>query len=204
MSGKGKDFRPICDTWLLAPSKVHYWGAFPSGFLQRARCLLCRMDEALLHVCAGKVRDYPGYGFGPNDQTLDVNPALRPTYLQDARDPWPLYCGVYPWVAILVDPPYTELDASRYQQYVEVKREVRTGIMCEDHNPQMAAVFPRPAELLKRAWEVLAPGGKLGLLHQFHPKGPGTDARLVACVQVVQGTNQQPRCFTVWEKEFSP
>lgn len=28
MSGKGKDFRPICDSWLLAPSKVGYYGAW--------------------------------------------------------------------------------------------------------------------------------------------------------------------------------
>lgn len=194
MSGKGKDYRPLGDVWLLAPSKVHYWGAYPNGFLQRARCLLCRMNEPLLHVCSGKVRDYPGYGFGPNDKTMDINPLMCPDYCQDAREYWPhrengLGRSCY-WPAILIDPPYTPEDAEKYQQYVDTE-----GL-------SMKKVLPTAGELLKQAWKVLMPGGKVGILHQFHPKAPAADARLVACIQVVQGTNQQPRCYTVFEKEY--
>ncbi len=213
MSGKGKDYRPITDTWLLTPSKVGYYGAYSNGFLQRARCLLCRMGEPLLHVCSGRVTKYPGYGFGPTDKTLDINPALEPDFCQDARDPWPLMDGLVKvggnkiidilrdvemaWPAILMDPPYTIPDAGQYQQYV--KNAPEGSPPWADIN--MREILPSPAELLKRAWEVLRPGGKVGLLHQYHPKGPA-GSRLVACIQVVQGANQQPRCFTVWEKEW--
>ena len=183
MSGKGSSYRPICDSFLLAPSKVGYYGAYPNGFLQRARCLLCRMDESLLHVCAGKVRDYPGYGFGHLDKTLDVNPLLAPDYCQDARQPW----AVPPQVAILIDPPYTPADAAKYGQY-------SMGV-------DFTSILPTPGELLERAWEVLQPGGKVGLLHQFHPKLKKPDARLVAIIQVIQGAGQQPRALTIWEKE---
>ena len=201
MSGKGSDYRPITDTWLLAPSKVGYYGAYPNGFLQRARDLLCRMTEPLFHVCAGRARAYPGYGFGPLDKCLDINPAMEPDCCQDARDPWPTPpglarsdCAPPLWPAILIDPPYTPADAQRYNQYTDPF----------DLLPPMESVLPTPAQLLERAWEVLLPGGKVGILHQFHPRSPAADARLVACIQVVQGTNQQPRCFTVFEKEWKP
>jgi len=213
MSGKGKDYRPICDTWLLAPSKVGYYGAFSNGFLQRARCLLCRMGEPLLHVCSGKVTQYPGYGFGPVDKTLDINPALNPDFCQDATDPWPLVSGEpynptsrlidilhnmeSAWPAVLIDPPYTVADAARYQQYVQ---NAPPGSPPWE-NIDMAHRLPSPTKLLARAWEVVRPGGKVGLLHQYHPKGPA-GSRLVACIQVIQGAGQQPRCFTVWEKEW--
>jgi len=65
-----------------------------------------------------------------------------------------------------------------------------------------ASILPTPGELLNRAWEVLQPGGKVGLLHQFHPQLRKSDARLVAIIQVIQGTNARPRCFTVLEKEY--
>lgn len=199
MSGRGRDYRPIVDTWILAPSKVGYYGAYPSGFLQRARDLLVPIGMPILHVCSGKVQEYPGYGVGPYDKTLDLDPLLEPDFLQDARDPFPT--TDYPrhaasrgnpveprfcWPAILMDPPYTPEDADHYN----VGRNV----------------LPTPHELLFNAWEVLAPGGRVGLLHQVHPSVPknarGYDnARLVAIITVIQGCNQKVRCFTVFEKE---
>lgn len=186
MSGKGKDFRPITDTWFLAPSKVGYYGAYPNGFLQRARVLLCRITEPMLHVCSGMVHRYPGYGYGPFDKRMDLDLECDPDYLQDARDPYP-EPDEYPmenkWPAILQDPPYTKEDATHYN----------VG----------ADVLPTCKELLTRAWEVLRPGGRVGILHQLHPAGPSKDARLAACITVIQGQNQRARIFTVYEKEFS-
>ena len=44
-------YRPITDVWILARSKVPYYGAYPAGFLHRARTLL-GVDAvgAVLHV----------------------------------------------------------------------------------------------------------------------------------------------------------
>ena len=67
-------YRPICDTWILARSKVKYYGAYPAGFLERARSQLgVHINDPVLHVCSGKVKDYPyAGGFGPNDKTVDI------------------------------------------------------------------------------------------------------------------------------------
>jgi hypothetical protein len=195
MSGKGSDYRPLTDVMLLAPSKVKYYGGYPNGLLQRARCLLCRMDEPLLHVCSGRVRDYPGYGFGPFDRTLDINPALEPDFCQDAREKWPTPAGksgsLDGWPAILADPPYTEWDAMQYHQYWAQGKP----------KGELLSILPSPNELCNRAMEALRPGGKFGLLHYRHPKLP-KGARLVACISVIQGQNGQARCFTVIEKEY--
>jgi hypothetical protein len=82
-------FRPIADTWILARSKVNRYGAYPSGFLGRARALLgVGAQDEVLHVCGGRVRDYPFSGFGINDETLDLDPDVAPDFLHDARDPF--------------------------------------------------------------------------------------------------------------------
>ena len=70
------NYRPFTDVWILARSKVKYFGAYPAGFLQRARDLLllgAGSSRAVLHVCSGRVRDYPYQGFGPWDITMDLD-----------------------------------------------------------------------------------------------------------------------------------
>src|SRR3990167_3033320 len=116
-------YRPITDVWILARSKVPYYGSFPAGFLHRARALLgVGPMGSVLHICGGMVRKYPYKGFGPNDKTLDLDLACEPDYLQDCRDLLPLlrmqvtdseHIDV-PWDAVLIDRPYTEADAAHY------------------------------------------------------------------------------------------
>jgi hypothetical protein len=61
-------YRPICDSWILARSKMKYFGAYPSGFLERARALLgVTCGDSVLQVCSGRVRDYPYRGFEEHD-----------------------------------------------------------------------------------------------------------------------------------------
>ena len=85
------NYRPICDVWILARSKVRYYGAYPSGFVERGRALLgVTINDAVLHVCAGRVRDYPFRGVGPNDKTLDIDSIDDPDFIHDAREPLPL------------------------------------------------------------------------------------------------------------------
>src|SRR3954462_8336525 len=87
-------YRPITDFWILARPKVAYYGAYPNGFLERARALLgVTPFDPVLHVCGGKARDYPAKprGVGPSDRPLDLDAALRPDYLQAATDSLPRY-----------------------------------------------------------------------------------------------------------------
>jgi hypothetical protein len=104
-------FRPITDVWILARSKVKYFGAYPAGFLSRARDLLAVGNEdQVLHICGGKVRDYPFRGFGPNDVTMDLDRSLRPDIFADAANPlsYELAIAEHPLIqAVLADPPYT-------------------------------------------------------------------------------------------------
>lgn len=172
-------YRPITDMWLLARAKlkggVKYYGAYPGGFLERARVLIGAQNHPVLHVCAGQVRNYPyKRGFGPMDMTLDIDPQVKPDFLQDARDPWPV-----PWRHILMDPPYTALDAAMYAGG--------------------SAVFPGPRALLGRAADALELGGRVGLLHYVAPRPPAS-LKLIALVGVLVGFENRMRVFSVYER----
>lgn len=188
-------YRPITDTWILARPKVKGWyGAFPSGFLGRARALLgVGIDDPVLHVCAGKVRDYPFDGFGPNDKTLDLDPEAKPDFLMDAREIRPGYppapcrecsgnqsCGEF-WPAVLIDRPYTEEDAKHYSPLVHDK-------------------LPNLNDLLKRCLSIVPPGGKVGVLDYFLPRPPKT-AKFTALVSVYVGFGNRARAYAVFERE---
>ena len=183
-------YRPITDVWILARPKVPYYGAYPNGFLERARALLGVTPlDAVLHLCGGMARQYPAKprGFGPNDQTLDLDPALKPNFLQAATTPLPAGYRVpnnpltFEWGALIADPPYTEADAAKYA-------------------PGSKA-FPSANLILKNMLAVVRPGGRVGMLHYVLPQPPRDGVRFVACVGVIVGFNNRMRCFSVFERE---
>ena len=183
---------PLLDTWSLVRGKFRdgnpYYGAYPAGFLERARALLgVQIDWPVLHVCGGRSRDYiyPTRAFGPNDRTLDLNPELEPDYLQDARDPLPP-CPPEGWPAILADPPYSEADAEHYE-YARAER------------------YPAPCKLLRNCLDAVRPGGRVGFLHYVAPSPPtvkqcGYEVKLVALASVFVGYNNRIRLLSVYER----
>lgn len=174
-------YRPICDVWILARSKVPYYGAYPAGFLARARALIgCKLSDPVLHVCGGMVRKYPFKGFGRNDRTLDMDPKLKPNFKQDAREPLPKRSGRFMWAGILSDPPYTDDDADKYlpgKKYLPTARVI-----------------------LRNALKVVPVGGKVGILHYHAPRPDKTRAKFIACVAVVVGYENRVRLFSVYER----
>jgi len=186
-------YRPITDIWFLARAKLQggekYYGAYLGGFPERARALLgCKINEPVLHVCGGKAKLYPyKRGFGPNDKTLDLDPNVKPDFLQDARESWmntlplsPTGSGVRDWWAgVLIDPPYSEGDA--------------------EHYVPGADKYPKPNALIRNAFEVLPPGGRVGIIHYILPSPP-KDAIFVAAVGVLCGFNNRIRIYSVFEK----
>lgn len=185
-------YRPITDVWFLTraklKNKVKFYGAYLGGFPERARALLgCRWDEPVLHVCGGMAREYPYQrGFGCNDRTLDLDPECKPDFLQDAREPFPLYVPdsakadeTFLWSGILIDPPYSEQDATHYKPGPEK--------------------YPRPNVLVKNALDVLPPGGRVGLIHYILPSPPPGSV-FVAAVGVLCGYNNRIRVYSVFEK----
>jgi len=196
------NYRPITDLWILARAKLRpnpdgsknfYWGAYLGGFPERARALLgCNIHDAVLHVCGGKAKAYPyKRGFGPNDKTLDLDPATEPDYLQDAREffPWRPFTKTHAngsttggstfWKGILIDPPYSELDAAHYVPGADK--------------------YPKPNLLLKNAMDVLPPGGRCGIIHYILPSPP-KDVIFVAAVGILCGFNNRVRIYSVFEK----
>jgi hypothetical protein len=182
-------YRPICDVWILARPKVKYYGAYPNGFLERARALLGVTPlDPVLHVCGGRAREYPAKprGFGPNDRTLDLDAMLVPDYVQSATDELPLFTVygnpiAFDWPALIADPPYTEDDAAKYAPG--------------------APAFPSANKILRNMLAVVRPGGRVGMLHYVLPQPPRDGVRFVACVGVIVGFNNRMRCFSVFERE---
>lgn len=183
-------YRPVCDVWILARSKTKFYGAYPAGFLHRARALLgVGNNDAVLHVCGGKIRDYPYRGLGPNDATLDLDPECRPDFLQDAREPFPLGpkntfnlddgTPVLGWDAVLIDRPYTAEDAAHYAPGADV--------------------LPTANQLIKQGIAVVPVGGKVGMLDYMWPQPP-KNAVEVAVIGVGTGRNARARWFTVFER----
>lgn len=175
-------YRPICDTWILARSKVKYYGAYPAGFLSRARALLgVTIDQPVLHLCSGKVREYPFKGVGPKDWTADLDPAVQPDWIWDIRKPLDIACPpAFRCDAILSDPPYTEADA--------------------DHYNVGRSVLPSGADIMARGLELLLPGQRLGILHYQWFK-PAAGFRNIAVITVLVGFNNRARLYSVYERE---
>jgi hypothetical protein len=190
-------YRPITDLWLLTRAKlkggVKYYGSYLGGFVERARALLgCNINDPVLHVCGGLAKLYPyKRGFGPNDKTLDLDPACQPDFLADARDPFPLFPDTsmpadvngnhpgLPWAGILIDPPYSEGDAAHYVPGAEK--------------------YPKPNQLIRHALNVLPPGGRVGIIHYILPSPPENTV-FVAAVGVICGYNNRIRIFSVFER----
>lgn len=174
--------------WILARAKlkggVKYYGAYLGGFPERARALLgVNNISPVLHVCGGMAKLYPyKRGFCENDRTLDLDPATNPDYCQDAREKWPISNGRQTWAGILIDPPYSEIDAAHYVPGADK--------------------YPSPNALLKRAFEALPIGGRVGIIHYILPSPPKNSV-FVACVGVICGFNNRIRIYSVFEKTAS-
>ncbi len=178
-------YRPICDTWYLARSKVKYYGAYPAGFLERARALLgVHINDPVLHVCGGRVSEYPyAGGFGPNDKTVDVDGTLHPDFVIDiTTSALPPYADRWaddetPWYAVLADPPYTEADAQQYGN----------------------APLPSARLCLERGLDVVDEGARVGVLH-VQPPRPPKGTKYIAQVSVYVGFENIVRSYAVYEK----
>ena len=176
--------RPITDVWILGRSKTKdpetgrtYYGAYPAGFLERARPMLVggNPDACILHVCGGHARGYNGTpaekggitlsGFGKNDLTLDIDPLCASMRKSGLRPD-----------AILIDRPYSVEDAKNY----------RCG----------PDVLPDLNKLLADCLSLT--DGHVGVIDYAWPSAKG--AKEVAAVAVGTGRNGRARWFTVWKR----
>lgn len=113
----GPDGR-VVGTWIMGNDyrvKSTYYGGYPAGYLRRIRALFPDKRQ-VLHLFSGRV-DLDAF---PGD-TVDINPKLKPTYVDDAQTLTRVPLNRYDLV--LADPPYSVEDADHYQTTM-VKRNV--------------------------------------------------------------------------------
>lgn len=187
-------YRPITDTWLLAPCKHKYYGGYPAGFLERARLVLVggNPEAVIWHVCGGEAKKYNGVkggvhltGFGNNDITIDIDPECMPDILYDVRyldereitedsiqNQFEFYSRPD---AIIIDRPYTPRDAAMYRCGPEV--------------------IPELNKLVKDCLKLVKPNGLVGVLDYKIPQGNIWSVK--GMYPVIAGTNCNIRCFTI-------
>src|SRR5579875_2279425 len=100
----------VVGTWIMGNDyrvQTDYYGDYPGEYLRRVRALFPDKRRTL-HLFSGKV-DLDGL---PGD-TVDIDPKLRPTFVDDAQGLARVPLKTYDLV--LADPPYSVEDADRYQ-----------------------------------------------------------------------------------------
>ena len=145
-----------------------YYGGYPAGYLKRVRALFPE-KRRVLHLFSGKVDQsaFPGY-------TVDVNPDLEPTYVDDAQTL--LGVPLQNYDLVLADPPYSVEDCDHYKTSM-VKRN-----------------------LVMRALNRLPAGAHVVWLDQVLPMYRKDTFTMEAVIGMVKSTNHRFRVVTVFKR----
>lgn len=161
----------VVGTWIMGNDyrvKSAYYGGYPAGYLRRIRALFPD-KRRVLHIFSGKV-ELPAL---PGD-TVDIDPALRPTYVDDAQKLERVPLEAYD--LILADPPYSVEDAERYRTTM-VKRNA-----------------------VLRALRRAVPGTHVVWLDQVLPMYRKDAFAIEAVIGMVKSTNHRFRVITVFRR----
>ena len=161
----------VVGTWIMGNDyrvKSAYYGGYPAGYLRRIRALFPD-KRRVLHLFSGKVE----LAALPGD-TVDINPSLQPTYVDDAQRLERVPLESYD--LILADPPYSIEDAERYRTTM-VKRNV-----------------------VMRALGRAAPGAHIVWLDQVLPMYRKDAFAIEAVIGMVKSTNHRFRVITVFRR----
>jgi hypothetical protein len=167
VAGEGR----VVGTWIMGNDyrvKSGYYGGYPAGYLRRVRALFPDKTR-ILHLFSGRVE----LSALPGD-TVDVNAALGPTYVDDAQSLKGVPLGEYDLV--LADPPYSVEDAVRYQTTM-IKRNV-----------------------VMRALQGLGRGAHVVWLDQVLPMYRKDAFAMEAVIGMVKSTNHRFRVVTVFRR----
>ena len=161
----------IVGTWILGQNytvKSGYYGGYPHGYLKRVHALFPDKHKAL-HLFSGKVDTE----FFPGD-TVDVNPDLAPTFVDDAQTLGNVPLGNYD--IVLADPPYSIEDCEHY------------GTSMVKRNSVMKALQGLPV------------GAHVVWLDQVLPMYRKDTFKIVGVIGMVKSTNHRFRVITIFER----
>jgi hypothetical protein len=161
----------VVGTWIMGNDyrvQSSYYGGYPAGYLRRVRALFPDKRH-VLHLFSGKV-DLTAL---PGD-TVDINPDLAPTYVDDAQRLENVPLASYD--LILADPPYSVEDAERYQTTM-VKRNA-----------------------VMRALQGVALGTHIVWLDQVLPMYRKDAFAIDAVIGMVKSTNHRFRVVTIFRR----
>jgi hypothetical protein len=161
----------VVGTWIMGNDyrvQTGYYGGYPAGYLRRVRSMFPD-KRRVLHLFSGKV-DLSAL---PGD-TVDINPDLGPTYVDDAQRLEAVPIDTYDLV--LADPPYSIEDCERYQTSM-VKRNV-----------------------VMQALGRCAPGTHVVWLDQVLPMYRKDTWAIDAVIGMVKSTNHRFRVVTIFRR----
>lgn len=164
----------VVGTWIMGNDyrvRSNYYGGYPAGYLRRVRALFPD-KRRVLHLFSGKV-DLAAF---PGD-TLDMNSALSPTYVDDAQT----LAGVplEQYDLVLADPPYSVEDCEHYGTSM-VKRN-----------------------LVMRALGGLRPGSHVVWLDQVLPMYRKDTFTVEATIGMVKSTNHRFRVISIFARRVA-
>jgi hypothetical protein len=161
----------VVGTWIMGQDyrvKSGFYGGYPAGYLRRIKALFPDKSQ-VLHLFSGKV-DLAAL---PGD-TVDINPDLAPTFVDDAQRLEGVPLGHYDLV--LADPPYSVEDCERYQTTM-VKRNT-----------------------VLQALSRLPPDAHVVWLDQVLPMYRKDTFAIEAVIGMVKSTNHRFRVVTVFRR----
>ena len=161
----------IVGTWIMGNDyrvKSEYYGGYPAGYLRRIKALFPDKTR-VLHLFSGRV----DLAVLPGD-TVDINAALCPTYVDDAQTLERVPLGNYD--LILADPPYSVEDAERYKTTM-VKRNT-----------------------VLRSLQRASPGAHIVWLDQVLPMYTKANFAIDAVIGMVKSTNHRFRVVTIFRR----
>ena len=161
----------IVGTWIMGNAygvKSGYYGGYPAGYLKRVKAMFPDKSKAL-HVFSGRVDQsaWPG-------DTVDLNPDMEPTYLDDAQKLESVPLETYD--IILADPPYSVEDSEHYQPTMVKRNKVM------------------------RALSGVRQGTHVVWLDQVLPMYRKDTWKIVGVIGMVKSTNHRFRVVTIFER----
>ena len=141
----------VVGTWIMGNDyrvKSAYYGGYPAGYLRRIKALFPEKTKAL-HLFSGKV----DLSIFPGD-TVDLNPELQPTYVDDAQRLENVPLEQYD--IILADPPYSVEDCDHYKTSM-VKRNVVVKALAKSQSGTHVVWLDQVLPMYRKdEWEVEA------------------------------------------------